>query len=138
MGEDYRQAMSRLFATRDEMSKAIRRELSWLPPEQLKDSFDPNGEALSGLELIEVGLGPGFASKLFVSTEGSAIGSGDGTLYQLSGSSELMPFLSNIDAIDVAFDTEGILGGGMFASDGTNRSGPGKIWRVTLVPAPPT
>lgn len=47
MGEKYRQAMSDLFAKRDEMSNAIRRELAWLPPEELLDSFDPNGEPMS-------------------------------------------------------------------------------------------
>ncbi len=54
MGENYRQTMSDLFAKRDEMSNAIRRELEWLPPEELVDTFGPNGEPISekGRDLV--------------------------------------------------------------------------------------
>jgi hypothetical protein len=34
----------------------------------------------------------------------------------------------------VAFDTENILGGGMFISDINDGGGAGKIWRVTVIP----
>lgn len=47
MGDKYRQAMSHLFEKRDEVLTEIRKELSWLHPEQLKASFGPNGEVLS-------------------------------------------------------------------------------------------
>ncbi|ACB54649.1 hypothetical protein cce_5303 (plasmid) [Crocosphaera subtropica ATCC 51142] len=93
-------------------------------------------DGLSGLELIELGPGGVFGSDLFVATEGSSFGNDDGTLFTLKPDGTLIPFLTNIDAIDVAFDTEGILGGGLFVSDGTNRAGAGKIWRITSVTVP--
>lgn len=95
-------------------------------------------QGLSGLELIELGPGGAFGSNLFLATEGSSGGTADGALLVLAPDGSVTSFVTDIDAIDVAFDTQGILGGGMFISDGTNRAGPGKIWHVTAVPEPST
>lgn len=95
-------------------------------------------DGLRGLELVELGPGGAFGSNLFVAMEGAQRVAADGELSILSPDGTLTPFLTNIDAIDVAFDTDGVLGGGMFISDGTNRAGPGKIWHVTEVAEPST
>jgi hypothetical protein len=41
--------------------------------------------------------------------------------------------MTGLDAVAVAFDTENILGGGMFVSDINDGGGAGKIWRITAV-----
>ena len=86
-------------------------------------------DGLSGVELVELGPGGPFGSDLFVATVGSPE-SADGALFTVDPSGSLSPFLTNVDAVDVAFDTEGLLGGGMFVSDRTDKGGPGRIWRV--------
>jgi hypothetical protein len=42
----------------------------------------------------------------------------------------LTRFITNIDATSVAFDSNGILGGGIFIADFNEELGAGKIWRV--------
>lgn len=91
-------------------------------------------EGLSGIQLLELGPGADFGANLFLSTRGGAAFA-DGAVYTLSPSGLLSPFLSNIDAVHVAFDTEGVLGGGMFVADETNQAGAGKVWRITVIPA---
>ena len=85
-----------------------------------------------GLELLTFGPGEPFGQDLFVATMGTAAYA-DGGVFTLSPEGTLTAFLTNIDAASVVFDTEGVLGGGMFVSDLTNRAGVGKIWRVTPI-----
>lgn len=47
MGDEYRLSLSRLISKRDDMSKEIRRKLSEFRPDQLVQSFGPEGKALS-------------------------------------------------------------------------------------------
>ena len=94
-------------------------------------------DGLSAIELIELGPGSSFGWDLYVATLGSFpvddATRGNGAVYTLAPDGTLSEFLTNINAIDVAFDTEGILGGGMFVTEGTNFNGPGRIWRITPV-----
>jgi len=89
-------------------------------------------DEFQGLELLTFGPGGVFGQDLYVSEMGTAAYA-DGRVYTLSADGTLTTFLTNIDACSVVFDTEGILGGGMFVSDLTNRAGVGKIWRVIPV-----
>jgi hypothetical protein len=100
-------------------------------------TLTPLATGLNGVELLTLGPGGAFGADLFVATVGTRFNS-DGAVYTLSPDGALTPFLTNIDAIHVAFDTEGVLGGGMFISDLTQRAGSGKIWRVTAIPEPAT
>ena len=85
-----------------------------------------------GLELLTFGPGGIFSQDLFVAEMGTAAYA-DGRVLTLSADGTLTTFLNNIDAASIVFDTEGILGGGMFVSDLTNRAGVSKIWRVTPI-----
>lgn len=97
-------------------------------------------DGLSGVELIELGPGGTFGSDLYIGALGSfpvdEATRGNGGVYTLAADGTLNTFLTNINAIDVAFDTEGVLGGGMFVTEGTNFNGPGRIWRITPVSTP--
>jgi hypothetical protein len=64
----------------------------------------------------------------------------DGTLTTFAENASTPPFGPStfaygpdgfLYATDGAFDTEGVLGGGMFVTEGTNFKGPGKVWRIT-------
>src|SRR5690606_20171841 len=101
-------------------------------------TITPLATGLNGVELLTLGPGGVFSEDLFLATLGTRFNS-DGAIYTLSPDGALTPFMTNIDAIHVAFDTEGVLGGGMFVSDLTQRAGSGKICRVTptsVVPEP--
>ena len=88
---------------------------------------------LDGIELPILGPGGVFGADLFVPTIGGA-DNADGVLYTLTEDGKLTPFMTGLDAVSVAFDTENILGGGMFVSDINDGGGAGKIWRVTIIP----
>jgi hypothetical protein len=85
---------------------------------------------LDGIELLNVGPGGVFGTDIFVPTIGGAANA-DGILYTMSQDRTLTPFMIGLDAVAVAFDTENILGGGMFVSDINDGGGAGKIWRIT-------
>jgi hypothetical protein len=97
-------------------------------------------DGLSGVELIELGPGGTFGSDLYIGALGSfpvdEATRGNGGVYTLAADGTLSSFLTNINAIDVAFDREGVLGGGMFVTEGTNFNGPGRVWRITPVSTP--
>ncbi len=90
----------------------------------------------NGLEFLTLGPGDIFGTELYVAEMGSNI-KNDGNVYTVSPSGTVALFLSNIDATHVVFDTENVLGGGMFVAEfgnlcpasGQRRSG--RIWRVT-------
>ncbi|MFQ5940076.1 MAG: hypothetical protein ACE5KA_00030 [Nitrososphaerales archaeon] len=97
---------------------------------------------LNGMEFLTFGPGGAFGSDLFVASQGTDV-IGNGVVYTMLPDGTLTPFLKGLDAVHVVFDTEGILGGGMFVSDFPNgpRGGPhptGKIWRVLPVDSLPT
>jgi hypothetical protein len=104
-------------------------------------SVSPNGRevralatGLTGVEFMAVGPGGAFGSDIFVAVHGTDL-NGDGGVYKLAPDGTLTPFLTGIDATHVAFDTEGVLGGGMFIADINNPWGApefpvSKIWRV--------
>ena len=87
-------------------------------------------DGLNGAELLTFGPGGPFGTDLFVPTTGGAA-TADGFVFTMSSDGTLTLFMSNLDAVSVAFDTQGILGGGMFVSDINDNLGAGKIWRVT-------
>ena len=98
--------------------------------------FTPLVEGLTGIQLPAYGPGGEFGSGLYIPTIGSS-NAADGTVYYLTEGRDLQPFLEGIDAVHVAFDTENLLGGGMFVSDFNNDPDnpvtmAGKIWRITL------
>jgi uncharacterized membrane protein YgcG len=84
---------------------------------------------LNGVELLAFGPSRTFGSDLFVPTVGGAANA-DGGLFTLSTDGKLTPFMTGLDAVSVVFDSEGILGGGMFIADINDGGGAGKIWRV--------
>jgi len=84
-----------------------------------------------GLELITQGPGGDLGSDLYVATAGS--NSVLGGIYTVTSNGVVTPFITGYNVISVAFDTENILGGGMFFADegSGDPSDAGKIWRVT-------
>lgn len=92
-------------------------------------------EELNGIQILAFGPGGVFGSDLYVPSEGRDFPElliGDGAVYTMDNSGELTPFITNIDASSVAFDTMGILDGGMFVADiFDNPDIASKIWRVT-------
>ncbi len=93
---------------------------------------------LTGIEFLTLGPGGAFGTNLFVAVHGSDL-NGDGGVYTLSADGRLTPFMTGIDAMHVVFDTEGVLGGGMFVADlynplGAPENSASKIWRVVPTP----
>ena len=91
---------------------------------------------LDGLQLLTQGPGGKFGNDIYVTSEGLTPldADNDGAVFRLNEKNELTPFITNIDASQVAFDTQGVLGGGMFVTDweGTfTGTGPEQIWQVT-------
>jgi len=85
---------------------------------------------LSGLESMTIGPGGSFGDELYIAELGGD-GNANGAVSIVTPEGIVIPFMSNIDAATVAFDTKGILGGGMFVSDFNDGLGSGKIWHVT-------
>ena len=90
---------------------------------------EPTG-GLNGVEILALGPGAAFGSDLYVPTIGLNGLHGDGNLFIMSPDGKATPFIIHIDATSVAFDTDGILGGGMFVGDFNENLGAGKIWRI--------
>jgi hypothetical protein len=100
---------------------------------------------LDGAELMALGPGGSFGSGLFVASIGTDL-TADGAVFVLyaeqDGVLRFTPFLRGVDATHVAFDNEGILGGGMFVADFAdtpdNKEGrqAGRIWHI--VPTEPS
>jgi hypothetical protein len=94
---------------------------------------------LDGVELLETGPGDPFYTGVFVSSIGTDLNA-DGAVYnlykELDGVNRFVPFIMGIDATDVVFDTENVLGGGMFVADfadtpdNTEGKKAGRIWHV--------
>jgi hypothetical protein len=94
---------------------------------------------LDGIELLESGPGNPFYEGIFISSIGTDLNA-DGGVYILykepDGVIRFIPFLMGIDATDVVFDTENVLGGGMFVADfgdtPDNKEGQkaGRIWHI--------
>jgi hypothetical protein len=101
-------------------------------------------EIVNGLEsptFPREGPGGVFGPDLFIPQIGTALLGSPGQLSILRPDGTITPFVTGISAVDVAFDTEGILGGGMFISDlnaAPDGALPGRIWRVTAIPEPST
>ena len=97
----------------------------------------------NGLELYTFGPGGPFGSDVYIAELGSNV-IDDGAVSILSPDGLVTPFITDIDATHVVFDTENIMGGGMFVAEfgnfdpnaGARRSG--RIWHVTIVPEPAT
>jgi hypothetical protein len=90
------------------------------------------------LSLTE-GPGGDFGLNVFVSRFGNQLDSGQVSILNPDGS--ITPFVVGLNATDVVFDTQGILGGGMFIAAKPATPGaelPGQIWRVTVIPEPST
>jgi hypothetical protein len=95
----------------------------------------------NGLELYTFGPGGAFGSDVYIAELGSNV-IDDGAVSVLSPSGLVTPFITGIDATHVVFDTENVMGGGMFVAEfgnfdpdaGARRSG--RIWHVTIVPEP--
>jgi hypothetical protein len=66
---------------------------------------------------------------MYVPTVGGAE-QADGGLFICDPVFGLQSFLTGLDAAAVAFDTEGVLGGGMFVSDMNDGGGAARIWRI--------
>lgn len=100
-------------------------------------SIFPIAGGFTFLEFLTPGPGGRFGSNVFVSEFGPDNIVEGGKVSILAPDGTVTPFLTGINAADVAFDTTGILGGGMFISD-FNGAGElaGKIWRVTAIPEP--
>jgi hypothetical protein len=102
-------------------------------------------EGLTGIELIEPAPGGIYGEGYYIATLGTYQPRPDGTVLRLSPDGDLEEVVTGINAVHVAFDTEGILGGGMFILEmdvsGELRrqqnlpadEGPSRIWRVTPV-----
>lgn len=89
---------------------------------------------LTGVEFLVAGPGGAWGDDVYVAVQGTDFNR-DGGIYTLAPDGTLIPFLTGIDATDVAFDTAGVLGGGMFVADIDNPTGAdtaviSKIWRV--------
>lgn len=100
---------------------------------------------LNGIELMTFGPGGAFGSDLFVASQETDM-PGDGAVYTMTPDGTLSPFINGIDATHVVFDTQNILGGGMFVAELPNvcamcEGGPklaaGKVWRVIRTDATP-
>lgn len=97
-------------------------------------AFGPSSNrALDGVEILAFGPGGSFGSDLYVPTIGSDGLHGGGNLLIISPEGTSTPFITNIDATSVAFDSNEILGGGMFIADFNEELGAGKIWRVRAI-----
>jgi len=95
-------------------------------------AFSPTSDlSLDGVEILAFGPGGSFGSDLYVPTIGYDGLHGEGNLLIMSPDGRLTPFITNMDATSVVFDSNGILGGGMFIADFNEELGAGKIWRVT-------
>jgi len=101
-------------------------------------------DGLNGIELMTFGNEGVFGRDLYVASQETDV-PGDGVVYKMTPDGKLTPFMKGIDATHVIFDTEGILGGGMFIAELPNvctmcESGPqvaaGKIWRVVQSSVP--
>ena len=95
----------------------------------------PLASGFTGIEFLNFGPGGDFGDALYVSTHGTDL-NGDGAVYTLTPEGEVAPFLTGLDAMHAVFDTEGILGGGMFVGDLYNPTGApeelaSRIFRVT-------
>jgi hypothetical protein len=92
---------------------------------------------LEGLQLMTAAPGGTFGNGIYVASEGLApiVANNDGGVFILEqNGNSLQPFVTGIDASQVVFDTQNILGGGMFISDFNEALSPDKlntIWRVT-------
>ncbi len=86
-----------------------------------------------GLELLAFGPGDVFGRDLFAPQTAGAPNA-DGAIFTVDPAGKVVPFMTQVDATNVAFDTEGVLGGGMFVGDINDAQGPGKIWHVTAQP----
>jgi hypothetical protein len=84
---------------------------------------------LDGINLVTVGPGGAFGSDPFIPSVGGAE-NGDGGLYTLNQERKFIPFMIGLDAVSATFDTDGILGGGMFVADINDGRGAGRIWRI--------
>lgn len=92
---------------------------------------------LSGLELMTFGPGGEFGEDLYVGTLGADV-HGDGAVLRISADGRVEQFVSGVDAVSVAFDATGVLGGGMYLADmnnmpdveGSTKRHSGRIWRV--------
>lgn len=95
---------------------------------------------LEGLQFMTLSPGGAFGDYVYVAAEDDIQQPeemNDGLVYTLSKSCELKPFMTQIDANNVVFDTQGVLGGGMFVSGADQFGVPEKqniIWRVVPVP----
>jgi hypothetical protein len=98
---------------------------------------NPVVTGLNWIELISFGPGGAFGSDLYVPTFNYGGLANDGTLYTLSPNHGLKVFMTGIDVASVAFDTNNILGGGMFVADFGGAEEAGKIWRITPLQLPP-
>lgn len=85
-------------------------------------------EDVGGLEFMTPSPGGAFGEDLFVANIGS-IEDDDGGIRTLTPEGEFEPFLSGLDPVNVAFDSAGVVGGGMLVSEFTFES-PGRIYRV--------
>ncbi|OPF19743.1 hypothetical protein B1L04_02870 [Microcystis aeruginosa KW] len=90
------------------------------------------------LELFTFGPGGAFGRDLFVAQLGKNPRPDRGSVYTLlevkPNQFELTEFMANIDATSVVFDTQSVLGGGMFVTDFVQPiNSPGKVWRVFSV-----
>jgi hypothetical protein len=99
-------------------------------------TITPIASGFTFLEFLTSGPGGAFGDNIFVSEFGPDV-VGSGRVSILAPDGTVTPFLTGLNAADVAFDTTGILGGGMFVSD-MNGDGDlaGRIWRVTPIPEP--
>ncbi len=103
--------------------------------------------AVTGLQLLATGNASAFDSpflgavrnivdgKVFVPSIGLAP-SHDGSISILNPNGTLSPFLSGIDASSIVFDTNHILGGGMFVTDVDGVNGEQTIYRIAAIPEP--
>ncbi len=97
--------------------------------QELSTGFD-------GLEFLTFGPGNEFGNFLYAASQ-ATIKNADGAVYQIKPDGSTEPFVTNIDAVHVVFDVDGILGGGMLISDFNNGfengqpfPAAGRIWRV--------
>lgn len=105
-------------------------------------------QGVTGLQLLATGDSQAFPGtlhnsitdlidgKIFVPSIGLGP-SDDGNVSILNPDGTLSPFISNIDASSVVFDSNYALGGGMFVTDVDRDNGEETIYRVTAVSAVP-
>jgi hypothetical protein len=99
---------------------------------QVADDADNAVGGLNGVELLAWGPGGVFGSDIYIPTAGGG-DNADGALYTLSSDGLLQKVMTGLDATSVAFDTDGVLGGGMFVADLNDGGGGGLIWRVVPI-----